>query len=178
MAPGPLAIFRARSLGRNRAFKDLREGLITIALVKGRGVRDVIDPAARSLCLAGEVEEGGGGVVTVDLVEKAPTVFLDDGGAVQEAPEYHAAARSVDARQTSDRAVPLQDLRFGFKEEKARFARRFGRRLFGDQGAVDLVIDGRAGDEDEMRLRKGGEEVAGAVQKDSTVGVGSRCVSC
>ena len=122
--------------------------------------------------MAGKGEEGGGGVVTVDLVEKAPSVFLDDGGALQEAPEYHAAARSVESRQAGDRAVSLQDLRFGFKEEKPRFARRFGRRFFGDQGSVDLVIDGRAGDEDEMRLRKGGEEVSGAVQKDTTVGVG------
>jgi len=146
--------------------------LITIALVKGRGVHDVIDLTARSLRLAGKGEEGGGGVVTVDLVEKSPSVFLDDGGALQEAAEYYATTWAVEARQAGDRTVLLQDLRFGFKKQKTRFARRFGKRLFGDQGPVDLVINGCAGDEEEMRLRKGGEEVSGAVQENTTVGFG------
>ena len=55
--------------------------------------------------MAGEVEKGGGGVVAVDLVEKAAPVFFNDGASLKEALQDDAAARSVDAGEAGYRSA-------------------------------------------------------------------------
>ena len=75
-------MLRAGTCWRYGLLKNCGEGLIAVTLMEGRGITDIIDLVFR-FWMCSQMEKGGGGVITMDLVEKPSSVLLNEGTAVK-----------------------------------------------------------------------------------------------
>lgn len=149
VSPAAFAVEIAGAGRRNFSREGLREKLVAFELRDGGGIADVVEEWRGAISMLEEKKERAGGVVAVDLIEIALSVFLDDGVAFEEFAEEDAASVAVEAREASDAAVVREDELFGIFEDFSRFSRGDGGGEFGDPRAVALGVHGAAGAEED-----------------------------
>ena len=150
------------------------EAFVGGELAGGLVVGDVEESA---FALGDEVEDGAGGVVAMDLIEDADAQslggFFEGGLVVEEFFEDDAAVGAVDSGEAEGGAVGGEGELFRLPEDGGGggFAGEIA--LLQDGAAVGLTIDGGGGDEGEVSVGKGVQELGGTFDKDALVGLGA-----
>src|SRR6266487_439951 len=110
-----------------------------------------------------------GGVVSVDLIDKAIMSWIDDCFATQESSEENGTAGTINSCQSRDNAACGYYKILGLTQNFAGFMLRFSRAFFCNPISIVLRVNARAASKQNSRTSKSFEKIARTLQINAPV---------